>query len=104
MVHYGNSIMQIRFSPETRTFGQLATKAANYFGLPGDIVFLSDKPIRGCIYMTDMKVRDELFPMVNAMPVTHQPEVYMILRNNTNQMDMMDGNKLLKEELNELDQ
>ena len=74
--------MQSRFSEHTKTFGLLASRAALYFNLPENMVFLADKAEFGCIFMKDMLVKNELFPMGNAMPIGYQPELFLILQKN----------------------
>ena len=36
---------------------------ASYFGLPTNLVFLSDKIDRGVIFMHEQNLRDEIFPL-----------------------------------------
>ena len=40
--------------------------AADYFGLPRHLVFLSDREDRGAIYMHEQNLRDEIFPLQTA--------------------------------------
>ena len=85
LVRFGTNIMQSRFSEYTKTFGLLASRAAQYFNLPENMVFLADKAQNGCIFMKDMLVKDELFPLGNAMPIGYQPELFLILQKNMSQ-------------------
>lgn len=78
-VIHGQDTKVIRFSPHTDTFGKIAEQVAKYFGLRTDIVFISDKLEKGCIYMKDVKVRGELFPLLSVMPNGYRPTLYLKL-------------------------
>ena len=51
VVRYQQNSMKMRCSSQTETIQDVIDIAARQLGLPKDIVFLSDKPKQGCIYL-----------------------------------------------------
>ena len=56
MVKYKANCLKMRCSEHTRTFRDVIKIAARYYGLPDNMVFLSDLEDGGCIYLNDMEV------------------------------------------------
>ena len=98
---YSGQTLKMRFSELTRTFGDVRKKAASYFGLPPEIVFLSDKEERGVIYMNENILRDELFPLQTALIARETPILYCILKRRMNAVDFLENDKDLKLEVAE---
>ena len=81
----------------TKTFGDVQKMAASYFGLPHEIVFLSDQEDRGVIYMHEQNLRDELFPLQTAYSANETPILYLILQRKMTAVDFLDNGRDLKE-------
>lgn len=67
--------------------------AAEYWGLPPSIVFLSDKAERGIIYMKEQDVQSELFPMISVKIAKKVPTLHMILQRNMSQTAYLGNGK-----------
>lgn len=89
----------MRFSESTKTFGDVRKKAAQYFGLPENIIFLSDKEDRGVIYMNENILRDEIFPLQTAISTDSTPILYVILKRRMNSVNFLENDKDLKLEV-----
>lgn len=72
--------------------------AARYFGYEPKVVFLSDKPEKGCIYLGEQKVFTSIFPLRTAKRVSHTPELHVVLRRNMTSMDLVNNEQALREE------
>ena len=99
LVKYSGNSLKMRLAPESRTFGDVQRMAAEYFGIPQHIVFLSDKEDRGVIYMHEQIVQDELFPLMSAKPAGHAPVLYLILQRKMTQTNFLDGGVDIKDEV-----
>ena len=53
MVKYSGQTLRMHLAKRDQTFGYVQVSAASYFGLPQDIVFISDKAERGIIYLRE---------------------------------------------------
>ena len=99
IVKYSGQTLKMRFSESTKTFGDVRKKAAQYFGLPEKIIFLSDKEDRGVIYMNENILRDEIFPLQTAISTESTPILYVILKRRMNSVDFLENDKDLKLEV-----
>ena len=97
IVRYQGQSLRMHFSPMTKTFGDVQKMAASYFGLPHEIVFLSDQEDRGVIYMHEQNLRDELFPLQTAYGANETPILYLILQRKMTAVDFLDNGRDLKE-------
>ena len=79
IVKYGGQTLKMKLSDPGQTFGDVQMGAAQYFGLPPDIVFISDKAEKGLIYLRDHNLRDNLFPLQSARRTSYTPILYVIL-------------------------
>ena len=98
IVKHERSSLKMRCSSKTETFDQVIQIAASYFGYSSDLVFLSDQPEKGCIYLGQQRVFDHIFPLKTAKKVNHMPELYLVLRRNMTAQDVVDNEKTLRDE------
>ena len=96
MIKYAGNTMKMRLSGDTRTFGDLQWMVAQYFGLPARLIFLSDKPDHGVIYMHEQKVQEELFPMLSARMAKNNPVLYVILQRKMTETTFLNSGQDLK--------
>ena len=95
----------MRCSKQTETFNDVIEIAARYFGYEPKVVFMADKPEKGCIYLGEQKVFDSIFPLRTAKRVSYTPELHVVLRRNMTSMDLVDNEKTLRDEaLKEVEQ
>jgi len=95
----------MRCSTQTEKFSDVIEIAARYFGLPKDIVFLSDCEDGGCIFLNEQDVFNEIFPMRTAKRVKINPVLHIVLQRRQASLDLVDNQRDLKEaekELNEI--
>ena len=88
----------MRCSQQTETFDQVIQIAARYFGFEPQVVFLSDKPEKGCIYLGEQRVFDHIFPLKTAKRVNHMPDLHIVLRRNMTSIDIVNNEKDLRDE------
>lgn len=70
--------------------------ASSYFGLPRNLVFLSDKEDRGVIFMHEQNLKDEIFPLQTVHRTRETPVLYVILQRKMSDADYLDDGKDLK--------
>lgn len=80
VVKYKANSLKMRCSHHTRTFRDVVKLAARYYGLPENMVFLSDQADGGCIYLNDMEVFKEIFPMKTAKRKSLNPILHIVLQ------------------------
>ena len=51
IVRNGHNSLKMRCSTHTKTFKDVIKIASRYFGYDEHVVFLQDKPVKGCIYL-----------------------------------------------------
>ena len=76
--------------------------AARQLGYDPAVVFLSNKPVGGTIFLKEQTVFDQIFPMYTAQRVQGLPELHVVLRRNMTSMDIVDNEKKLKDEAKKL--
>ena len=79
IVKYSGQTLQMKLSDPEQTFGDVQMSAASYFGLPPDIVFISDKAEKGLIYLREHNLRDNLFPLQSVRRASYTPILHVIL-------------------------
>ena len=72
---------------------------ADYHNLPEKLIFLSDKPRNGCIYLHEQLVHNELFPLRSVVPKGHIPRLYAVLRRNVSIDHHLMGQDDVKKEI-----
>ena len=88
----------MRCSKKTETFADVIAVASNYFGLSPEDVFMADKPVKGCIYLNEQKVFDEIFPFRTAKKVGFLPTLHIVLKRNKSSIDLVNNEKSLFDE------
>lgn len=102
IVKHQHNWLKFRCSKQTEYFADVIELAARQLGYDPDVVFLSDKPEGGCIYLKEQRVFDVIFPLVTAQRVHFQPSLYVVLKRNMTSMDIVDNEQSLKDEAKKL--
>ena len=71
---------------------------ADYHSLPQTMIFITDKPEQGCIYMRDQLIHNELFPLQTVVLKGHIPKLYVILKRNVTIESNLMGNDEVQNE------